>query len=370
MGTPSVLDLDTLLAPVSEEQPTGIDIREDASPTSPYYSIKDARGSARAAERNNLFDANNNEANEHWRTVLALAPQILQQQTKDLEVACWYIEALTRTQGFAGLRDGIRLVKGLVDDYWDDLFPLPDEDGLETRVAPLTGLNGEGAEGVLIPPLRNIPLTNGQAGGPYTYWQYQQALDNQKISDESVRSERIEAAGFSLADIEQAVAGTSGEFYSELRDEIEACAHDYRALSQALDERCGIEHSPPTSNIVNTLEDCLGAVKHLAKDKLPSAEEELEGVSETPAGEAGAETPATAAVAGGPIRSREDAFNKLVDISEFFRRTEPHSPLSYMLEKAVRWGKLPLSELMRELIPDNASREHYSSLTGVKLEDE
>ncbi|MEY4588685.1 MAG: hypothetical protein RL497_761, partial [Pseudomonadota bacterium] len=66
------------------------------------------------------------------------------------------------------------------------------------------------------------------------------------------------------------------------------------------------------------------------------------------------------------LANREQAFKQLTEIAEFFRKTEPHSPVSYMLEKAVRWGNMPLHELMQELINDETTRNRYSELTGVK----
>ncbi|VAW56434.1 hypothetical protein MNBD_GAMMA07-939, partial [hydrothermal vent metagenome] len=56
MASENIINLENLLQPISEENPAGIDIREDSSPTSIYYAIKDARKSARAAERSNMFD--------------------------------------------------------------------------------------------------------------------------------------------------------------------------------------------------------------------------------------------------------------------------------------------------------------------------
>ena len=67
MASEEIIQLDSLLQPISEENPVGNDIREDASPTSAYYSIKDARNSARAAERNNMFDGDSSEADDQWR---------------------------------------------------------------------------------------------------------------------------------------------------------------------------------------------------------------------------------------------------------------------------------------------------------------
>ena len=370
MASESILELDTLLAPISDDQPTGIDLREDGSPTSPYYTIKDARNAARAAERNALFDEGDNSALEHWRTVLEKGPQILREQAKDLEIATWTVEALARKHGYAGLRDGFHLITGLVDSFWDSLYPMPDEDGLETRVASITGLNGEGAEGVLIAPIRNIQITEGQSVGPFTYWQYQQARDTAKLADEEARSQRRASLGFDLDDIQKAVAETSPQFFADLRDDIEGALASFRELGKKLDERCGAHDAPPTSNITGVLEDVLGAVNHLAQDKLPSADDTVEMPVEA---ETGGEAVATASINAAEAkkaRNRDDAFKQLVEISEFFRKTEPHSPLSYMLEKAVRWGRMSLPELMQELIPDSSARDYYSSLTGVKTEDE
>ena len=55
----------------------------------------------------------------------------------------------------------------------------------------------------------------------------------------------------------------------------------------------------------------------------------------------------------------------LQEIAEYFRRTEPHSPIPYSLEQAVRWGRTPLPELLEELIPDPGGREHYFRLAGI-----
>ena len=55
--------------------------------------------------------------------------------------------------------------------------------------------------------------------------------------------------------------------------------------------------------------------------------------------------PASAGSAGptaspGQIVSRDDALRVLGEIANFFRRTEPHSPISYTLDEAVRRGRL------------------------------
>ena len=370
MASETIIDLDGLLSPLSEELPAGEDIRLDYSPTSPYQIVKNARNSARAAERKNLFDGVNTEANDHWRVVLDNSPRIIDKHSKDLEIACWYTEALIRRHGFQGLRDGFKLIHGLLENYWEPLFPLPDEDGMETRVAPLAGLNGEGSEGVIIAPIRNVTITEGESSGPYSYWQYQQAREIQRLPDEDVRERKIADLGFGLSDIEKAVNESSAGFFIDLRDDLQACIDTFKAIHQLLDGYCDSDVAPPSSHIQNTLSELLGAINHLGKDKFPVAEEEPEGLA-TEDGDAPVanENPKDSATLSGPIKNREAAFRQLTVIAEFFRKTEPHSPISYVLEKAVRWGDMPLSELIAELIPDSSSREHYSTLTGVNTEE-
>src|SRR5215469_3704076 len=168
MGKGQVLDFDALLAPVSEAAPTGVDLRDDASPQSPYYRLKDLRSAARAAERR-ADSGDDAGAAAEWRQVVDLAQQALTKQSKDLEIASWLIEGLVRAHGFAGLRDGFQLVDALVETYGDKLHSLHDEEGIATFVAPLTGLNGIEGEGTLIQPIRKVKLTAGDAGSFAAY---------------------------------------------------------------------------------------------------------------------------------------------------------------------------------------------------------
>lgn len=366
MTSTACINIRQLLKPISEDNPVGSDLRQDHAPDSMYQKIKQARMSARAAERSNMYDSNNNEAIDHWRNISVLAPEIISKHSKDLEVSSWYMEAVVRLYGFNGLRDCFKLTRELIENYWDSLYPLPDEDGMLSRVAPLAGLNGEGAEGVLMAPIRNIPITQGDHPGPFSLWHYQQALDVQKISDPDVREENISRIGFSLDDIDNAVSLSSEEFFIQLRDDIKTCISEYKNISLLLDDLCDTHESPPTSNMIAVLEQCLGAVNHLGRNKFPVESDESNNINndEKTLSTQNGQTPFAA------VHSREAAFEQLHAISEFFKKTEPHSPISYILAKAVKWGNMPLNELIGELIPDSSSREFYSSLTGVNIPED
>ena len=371
MASQQILDLDRLLSPISEDSPTGADIREDSSPTSNYQQIKAARAAARAAERNSVHDGNTSEADEHWRKVIALAPEIIEKESKDLEIAAWYTEALLRKHEFAGLRDAFKLIEGLLAIFWDGLHPMPDEDGMETRTSSLAGLNGEGSEGVLIAPIRKVPLTQGDHPAPFSLWQYQQALEVHRSPDEETREERARKLGYSFEDIEKAVRDSSDEFFLDHLNALTEAIASYRKVTALLDQHCGADEAPPTRNIIEVLEECQRALNHIAQDRLPGSAQEDGGNESAEAGEPGSASAAPVRAAqSGPIANRDDAFKQLLEISRFFLKTEPHSPISYVLEKAVRWGRMSLDELIVELIPDSSSRQHFSELTGVKGDED
>ena len=56
-----------------------------------------------------------------------------------------------------------------------------------------------------------------------------------------------------------------------------------------------------------------------------------------------------------------------MQVADFFRRTEPHSPIPYLLEQAVRWGKMPLAELLNELLPADSVPAQSFKLLGIRL---
>lgn len=369
MASTPILDIAALLQPVSAECPQGNDVREDSAANALYVRIKDARNKARAAERASLFDPDQaGNALDLWRPILASAQQLIQQHSKDLEVASWLIEALIRFHDFAGLRDGFALVKGLVEKYWDNLYPLPDEDGIETRVAPLAGLNGDSTEGTLLAPIRNTAITPDG----FNFWQYQQARDADRISDPDKKEEKIQNLGYSLQKIEADVAACRTDFFCNLVDDLEQSVQDFRSLNDSLRQHCG-QHAPPFSLILETLEEILRSVRFLAKDKLAStgsaADTGTPQTSEAAPMDAANPSNGSSSPAGssGPIANREDALRRLEEVARFFRATEPHTPLVSGIERLVRWGRMPMAELILELVPDATARAFYQHLTGANL---
>jgi len=379
MANPDVIQLEPLLAPIPGDKPVGIDLRADTNPASDYFKLKDARFAARAKEREIDGDPSlaTGELGE-WRLILDLGPKLLATQSKDLEIGTWVVEALLRRQGFAGLRDGFRLVRGLVEKYWDGIYPLPDEDGVAAKVAPLAALNGEGADGTLIQPMRKVPLTAGKEPGPFAAWHYEQAQKMASVTDEKAKAWHGKAGTATMDQIEASRRASKPKFFVDLVDDIRLCQEEFAGLTAALDKVCG-QDSPPSSTIRNTLENVMMVASTLGREALAAAKAAADaaaagaavaGDGAAAAGN-GAEAPAKGQAGPpglmlGPIRTREDAFAALIQVGDFFRRTEPQSIVPYAIDELVRRGRMLLPELLGELIKDVAQRKTFFMVAGMK----
>lgn len=360
----TILDLAALLEPVEGDNPAGIDLRQDTSPNSLYYQLKDVRTTARNNERKALKEEGETSfIPGDWMPILKQAPEILAKQSKDLEIAAWLIEALARTAGFKGIREGFDLAKGLIDKFWDNLYPLIDEEGIETRISPLIGLNGYGGDGTLIQPLYYLNITEGRDFGPYATWEYEQAFDLERITDPDKKQQRINSGAVSMDQLRGAAAQTSPLYFRQVKQDIDTCLASWQQLTTSIDEHCASEPQP-TSNVRNTLQKVQEAVIQLAGDALADPEEDE--TMETSESSDSSTEPTTSKPKG--LGDRQAALKAISDAAAYFRRTEPHSPVSYLLEQAVRWSAMPLPELMQELISDSSARDNLFRLAGIRGE--
>ncbi len=354
--TNPTIDLSLLILPITADAETGIDIRQDSSPHSIYYKIKDARNQARTIERQQSQGSTSLSAKEEWQRVITLGSEILSTQSKDLEVCAWLIEALLRHYGFAGLRDGFLLTHTLCLKYWDSLYPQDDDPYY--KIAAFVGLNGEDSEGTLITPICSVPLTQSISIGPFCQWQYQQAIEISQMADADKKAKRIALGAVTFSDIDTAISETDSEFFRGIQADLLACLDIYDQLSDFFDKHC-TANAPPSSRIRNALSQCLDTLKYLAGSA-------LNPIDETPSvnlNEAGHSSPTVS----NPTLNldRDKAFEILQQIATYFRQTEPHSPVSYMIQKCVQWGKLSLPQLLLELVKDDNVRKQLCDLTGI-----
>jgi type VI secretion system protein ImpA len=366
MAASATINVDSLLAPISETAPVGVNLRTDVSPTSIYYRLKDARSGARAAERRADAEGGLPGLAADWQTILTLAPKALTETSKDLEVTAWYIEGLVRAHGFPGLRDGVHLARGLMEQYWDSFFSVEDEDGLATRLAPIAGLNGQGNEGTLIQPLRKVPVTKGGDDAFFAVYHYDQARALSNVADVDVRARREAGGEVSMERFTAAVNASGGQFYISLIEDIEGALHELESLGQVLNERAGRE-APRTSDLAAVVTTILNAVRSFSGELVARAlAAAAQGSADAQGNMAGTAGAAGIVMATGTVSGRDDALRILLQVAEYFKRFEPHSPISTSLEEIVRRARMPFAELLAELLPDATAWRSALTSAGIK----
>ncbi|WP_337270449.1 type VI secretion system protein TssA [Oryzifoliimicrobium ureilyticus] len=319
-----------------------------------YYRLKDERNKARTEER--TVDPDDVlKISPAWINVSNLGLQIISSESRDLEVLAWLAEAHLRLRGFHGLREIYETCIEIFSQHWEALRSIDDDD-LEEKFAPFSGLNGVGSEGTLVQPLRLTSLIPGGKFAEWSLWDFQLA----QRGSETKRREALQAAASEVG----------SEALSAHLTEVNKCLAAFDAMMAILSEKCG-PHAPASSNIRNTLIEVAAAIRALGGRDIvdveanPQVDENVHG----DAGDGGTQTshhPALSRSFPEGIASREEAFEHLLNIARFFRRTEPHSPISMAIETLVRRGRMDFSELLAELLPEAQARNSVLTAAGIK----
>src|SRR5262249_48233530 len=146
--------------------------------------------------------------------------------------------------------------------------------------------------------------------------------------------------------------GTRRAFYEEIFQTINECVDEFKALDRVMDEKFG-RATPGLGELKKGLDTVRDWVEKTVKEKRieePDVSDLLEGEAGSAEGAAAGST--------GTIRARQDALRRLAEVADYFRRTEPHSPVSYLVQRAIAWGHMPLESWLGEVIKDSALLEN------------
>lgn len=352
------LELEALLSPIAAASPSGESLRYEGT----YDRIREARREDDPRLSQGIYQTEPKRAD--WAEVESLCLKALSTRTKDLQVAAWLLEAWLHRYGFAGVRDGLRLMAGLCESFWDDLHPAPEPGGdLGARVAPVEWVNEK-----LALRLKQLPVTSPQSADvlPYSYadWESACQLDNLSKKDPKA-AQAAEARGrVTVAKFSTSLMLTDASFFAGLYEEISDAADMSVWLERLLDERCG--RQAPS---LHGLREVLFAVRQLAAEVLQSRPDAEEYAA--PAEEAEmqyAEDYEESEDGGGrlwspaPIRSRAEAYRRLAEAADYLLRTEPHSPTPYLVKRAVEWGSMSLQEVLQQIVRNDGEMQEINRL--------
>jgi len=276
----TVIDLETILAPLSDDRPVGDDLRY----SSVYDEIKEAR---RADDLLDRGDWQREIKTSDWGTVIKLASEALSTRTKDLQIAAWLTEALVNTDGFAGLTTGLQILNGSLQGYWEKVYPEIEEGDLDFRAAPFEFMNDKFGIYVSQIPLTDPTVTNG-----YSFIKWQESREvgyeadtrdrfgSTDYNKAAAREEKIAEGKPSAEDFDAAVAQTSLAWYESLAADLARAEAEAKQLDALLDDKFGSQ-APSLSRLLGAIEESGRFVIRTLKAK-GGREPVPQGVAEQP----------------------------------------------------------------------------------------
>ena len=244
---------DDLLNPISGDNPSGTNLRY--APV--YDKIKEARRQDDDAPQG---EWQRERKIADYKQVIKLAGDALASQSKDLQLAVWLTEAMLHQEGFPGLQQGLQLLRGLIESFWDTLYPEVEDGDLELRSAPI-----EWAGTRLDDPLRKAPLTRGG----FSYYKFKESRAVGSEEDAAQSEQKREAREADVADgkvtleeFDKDSAATPTAQYEAWMAALDGSLETIDSLGALCDERFG-NYAPSFTPLKAALEEVRNAVKQI-----------------------------------------------------------------------------------------------------------
>jgi type VI secretion system ImpA family protein len=312
------LTLQDLLAPVPGDDPCGADLTYATE----RYEIE------QAFERPVSVDANGEAAaaaDVDWRRILKLIEE-QSRLTKDVWLAVYMARAGVLSGSLEVTQTGVKFLAGLLETYWPGVHPKLEEYGFQGRKGPCDSLAGPVE---FVNPLWRLVLVEHPRLGRFT------ARDVARFQQ---GGESEEGYGLFRAALDDSADGALLEVAAKLAD----LASDLRRVDAVL---TGAADGATGSNFAPTYE----AIEQLRRSVLAFTAAPVESGADT-AAEA-PDGPARPARLAGRVESREDVVKALDAVCDYYRRSEPASPVLPLLQRAREWVQLDFLALLEDIAP-------------------
>lgn len=339
------IDPDHWLRPISGDSPAGENLEYDAG-------FGELERAARGKEARQSGDEVLPAEPPRWRDVVDQASTLLD-RSRDLRITFYLTHAALNIDGIAGLAAGLRLTHGLLEAFWDTVYPQLDKDDNNDptlRMNSIAQLAGDD----LLRNLVRVPLADSRVAGRYGLRDVR--LANGEITapeGEKVPDPALVDGAFMDCDLDalRATAAATHEASTALE-----------SIGTLLADRAGTNNVPDLDGLAKELRAIQAVLKPRLEQRGVSAPGGGEAAGSAAAGQAGQAT-----IAIGEIRSRDDAVRAIDNISEYFRKNEPSSPVPLLLQRAKRLVAKDFMEILRDLTPDGVSQAE--AIGGVRSEE-
>jgi len=341
------VSVETWLQPISGDDPCGPDLEYDPDFMGMEEASRETPGQEFGKDGGEAIRIQGTAAN--WTEVRAKAEGLLS-RSKDLRVAVYLTRSLLHTDGFRGIADGLALIMGLLEQFWEAVHPLLDAEDDDDPTMRVNALVPLGALDAVVGDLRDSYVLRSRSRGQLTVREIEIAQGRlQGGADAAVLSES-ELLGLVAAAVEE------NPELPRLANEALAAV---KAIGRIVGERVGESYAPDLKMLQSSLYNVVQAFAQGA----PGAEEEVS--DEMPADSAAPADGKKASGISGEIRSRQDVIQTLGRLCDYLSRNEPTNPVQLVLRRAQRMMNMSFLELMQDVAPDGL--QQAETVVGEKL---
>lgn len=280
-----------------------------------------------------------------WVQVSKLCQDAIATQSKDLQLAVWLCEAQLKREGIRGFCEGVGLCHGLLDKFWDTLYPELDDGDAEQRAAPLDWLGSR-----VIVAIKSVPLCRDG----YNFLQYKDSrlvsFEDQAQSKEqkAAREKALKEGKLAPEIFDKSFAETPKAFYADLERQFDATLAGVAALNETSQRRFG-DVAPGFGRLVEGLTEVRQLVHSLLQKKRETepdpveeapAEAAVEGTEAIETAEGGGSYVGLGGLVSAEPAERREAIASAVAAAAVLRKRDPFSPAPYLMLRGLRWGEL------------------------------
>ncbi|HFD87269.1 MAG TPA: type VI secretion system protein TssA [Gammaproteobacteria bacterium] len=337
------LDVSSYLLDISPDSRCGEDLEYD-----PIFQemVRLAEGTPERQVGDSIKPAEEPE----WKEVLKRSQQLLE-RTRDIQASIYLARAAVHIHGLEGVRQGLALIHGLLNRFWECVYPLQDpEDKYPVlRMNLLATLNDFDS---YINPIRNIPLTASRV--------FQITLRDIEIATGKSRAPSNSEEPLNEAQIQAALLDSPVEELHLALDQVSAALNEVREIVKLTTDRVGSLNAPDLSRLDGLLAELKDVLESHLRSRVDDPEtspvvletKNSEGLAEKIEGD----KPVTGENMSASINDRGDVARAIDRICDYFDTHEPSSPVPLLLRRAQRLLTKDFIEILQDLAPDGVGQ--------------
>lgn len=350
----NLIDIEKLVEPISAENPCGTAAEEFPAYNEISY-LRKADEEGNNDERGWSFQPRQAD----WAKVKSKIINMLESESKDLQLLCWLAESLMHLNGLPGLSEGVSVINHSLIKHWDSLHPSGQSNELY-REGLLIGLDRVISRYLHIFPFdadKEITLSN---------WCRVQAFEKRITIKPELKESLLKENYLPLKEWEKKIA----LFLKSHPDGIDMITLQLEMLHEEL-MKVNATAKTYSECISGTFKETFCKISEVRDfifrffsvvDVIPYADSfQLENTIIENLDTSGDTTVKSYVNAPGEssyVQQRAQSLAQLKQIITIFRDNEPGSPVPYLLERAIRWANMNVLEFLADIY--NSESPHYA----------